>query len=129
MQINNMSKFDQVIRNYVVTEQGVEGMPPLDAAPGAEAPPADPAAGTDATVPQDPGSATDIMTPEAKIQMLDMIRQALAIDPTQLSMSEKGIFETPVTGGPEGNVKEIEEKIDSIFARHVYSADTPAAEM
>ena len=104
-----MSKFDNIISSYgggLLNEEEPAPMPAEDPAmAGAPAP--------DATV-QQPGADEAPMTPEGRIQMLDMVRKALLISPTELKEHEKVTLSTLTT---HENVEEKKTVIESIFTR------------
>ena len=101
-----MSKFDDIITDYcggLLNEQD-------PAAPVAE-PAAAPVQQPDATLPQ---GDTAPITPEGRIQMLDMVRKALLVSPTDLKDSEKMELGTAAT---HENVEAKKQIIERIFSR------------
>ena len=102
-----MNKFDKIISEYITEED--PGMAP---APAPVAP-VNPAAAGDATQPQ-PVEEPQNLTPEGRIQMLDMIRKALLISPTDLKQDEKMELGMSIT---HGNVEEKKAIMDKVFNR------------
>ena len=104
-----MSKFDDIIKSYcggLLNEQDPAAMPAEDPA-AAPAAPVQP----DATLPQ---GDTAPMTQEGRIQMLDMVRKALLVSPTDLKDSEKMELGTAAT---HENVETKKQIIERIFSR------------
>ena len=106
-----MSKFDDIITSYcgglLTEEDPAVGAPPVDpAAAPAEAP-------VDATLPV-PDQNSAPMTPEGRIQMLDMVRKAMLISPTELKEHEKMDLGMATT---HENVENIKTLISKIFTR------------
>ena len=104
-----MSKFNDIIRSYGGGSLLTEEEPPM-APPGVEAPPVE--APVDATTPAAPDMAP--LTPEGRIQMLDMVRKALLISPTELKEHEKVELSTLTT---HENVEMKKNVIETIFTR------------
>lgn len=104
-----MNKFNDIIDSYV---NGVlnEQDPGVDPAAAPAQPPAQPP--VDAVTTPAPEAAP--MTTEGRIQMLDMVRKALLISPTELKEHEKVTLSTLTT---HENVEEKKRIIESIFTR------------
>lgn len=111
-----MSKFDDIILKNLISQTGdviheQEQAPPVDPAmdPAAAADPAmDPAAAAPPIEPPVPESPDE---PAIKVNMLDLARKALLVNPDTIDQGAKGILANVVT--PENSDK-IEEIISGI---------------
>ena len=113
-----MSKFDDIILKNLITQTGTPimeqtpaGVDPM-AAPAADpmaAPAADPMAAPPAAtpVPETPDE------PALKINLLDLARKALLVNPNSIDQSSKGVLTNTVT---QENAAQIEEVLNSIVS-------------
>lgn len=110
-----MSKFDDIILQNLITQTGepiMEQTPPAGdpmAAP-VEAPPAAPA---EAPPPVEPPAPQTPDEPAIKINMLDLARRALLVDPNTIDQSSKGVLSNTVT---QENAAQIEEVLSSVVS-------------
>ena len=111
-----MSKFDSIILKNLISQTGepiIENAPP-PADPAmqdpAAAPPVDPAAA--AAPVEQPAAPPD--EPAIKINMLDLARRALLIDPNTLDQSTKGVLSSTVTPENAGQMEEVISSVTSI---------------
>lgn len=111
-----MSKFDSIILKNLISQTGepiIENAPPpVDPAmqDPAAAPPVDPAAA--AAPVEQPAAPPD--EPAIKINMLDLARRALLIDPNTLDQSTKGVLSSTVTPENAGQMEEVISSVTSI---------------
>lgn len=121
-----MSKFDDIILKNLISQTGDiihEQVPP--AAPPADPamdPAMDPAAAAPPPAPPVPESPDE---PAIKINMLDLARKALLIDPNTIDQGAKGILANVVT--PE-NSAQIEDIINGIVTIEM-DVDTGGADI
>lgn len=110
-----MSKFDDIILQNLITQTGepiMEQTPPAGdpmAAP-VEAPLAAPA---EAPPPVEPPAPQTPDEPAIKINMLDLARRALLVDPNTIDQSSKGVLSNTVT---QENAAQIEEVLSSVVS-------------
>ena len=107
-----MSKFDDIILKNLISQTGdiiheQEQVPPAEPLldPAAAAPAAPPAPPPAPPVPESPDE------PAVKVNMLDLARKALLVDPSTIDQGAKGILTNVVT--PE-NIDQIEDIINGI---------------
>lgn len=108
-----MSKFDDIILENLIKQTGepfLEQAPPADPAMD-QATAADPAMDQAPVAPPVEPTIDTPDEPAIKINMLDLARKALLIDPSTIEQSAKGILSNVVT--PE-NASQIEEILSSI---------------
>lgn len=115
-----MSKFDDIILKNLITQTGTPimeqtpaGVDPM-AAPAAD-PMAAPAAAPPAVtpVPETPDGPETPDEPALKINLLDLARKALLVDPNSIDQSSKGVLTNTVT---QENAAQIEEVLNSIVS-------------
>jgi len=110
-----MSKFDDIILKNLISQTGdviheqeqVPAAPPMD--PAATDPAMDPAAAAPAPAPPPPENPDE---PAIKVNMLDLARRALLVDPNTIDQGAKGILANVVTSE---NSDQIEDIINGII--------------
>lgn len=102
-----MSKFDKIILENLIEQTGV---PILEQEP--DVPAGEPMADEQPAPVETPAPVTTPDVPAIKLDMLDLARKALFVDPSVLSQQEKGILTNVVT-------QDTYKQIEDIISHHV----------